>query len=370
MLSIVACPNFFGESRFFKGQGMAPRLEKVLVTSLLLLFQHNSCVTIINTDKSICTGHKRNSMSGNLMIKSFTLSAKVKGPLMILTSALCFGSYGIWSRLLGKDFGIFYQGWVRSAIILAVLLPIAIIGKHFKPIEGQDRKWFAITMVFTLFTQAPLYFAYNHLPLGTATFIFYGLFLITSYFVGWLFLSEKISILKIFSALIACVGLLLTFEVSIDVFSASSMLLAALSGVASGGEVATSKKVTDTYSSLQVTTYSWILIFITHLPLSILMGESQLIPSLSLEWFSMLGYAVSGLLGFWLVVEGFRHVDASIGGLLGLFEILFSTLFGVLIFNDHLTTFVIIGGVIIVIAALLPDVYAMKHRCGRYSIQN
>jgi drug/metabolite transporter (DMT)-like permease len=307
---------------------------------------------------------KQMKMSPNQIvpaIKPFSRSAKVKGSLMILASALCFGSYGLWSRLLGREFGVFYQGWVRSGIILAMLLPIAIVGKHFQSIKRQDLRWFSITMVFTVFTQTPLYFAFNHLPLGTATFIFYGLFLLTSYLVGWLFLSEKISILKMVSAFLAFAGLLLTFGVSVNGFSIGAMLLSALSGIASGGEVATSKKITDKYSSLQVTTYSWILILITHLPLSILMGENQLIPEFSLEWFSMLGYAASGLLGFWLVIEGFRHVDASIGGLLGLFEILFSTLFGVLIFNDHLTISVIIGGMIIVIAALLPDVYAMKH---------
>jgi drug/metabolite transporter (DMT)-like permease len=287
--------------------------------------------------------------------------AKVKGSLMILISALCFGSYGLWSRLLGKNFGVFYQGWVRSAIILALLLPIAVVSRQFASIKSQDRKWFSITMIFTVFTQAPLYFAYNHLPLGTATFIFYGLFLITSYLVGWLFLSEKISTLKMFSAFLAFVGLLLTFGVSMETFQVGPMLLAALSGIASGGEVATSKKVTDTYSSLQVTTYSWILILITHLPLSILMGEDQPIPSFDLESFFMLSYAVAGLLGFWLVIEGFKYVDASIGGLLGLFEILFSALLGVCIFNDQLPFSVIIGGIIIVIAALLPDVYAMKH---------
>ncbi len=291
----------------------------------------------------------------------FPLAVKSKGYIMILASALCFASYGVWSRLLGHEFGIFYQGWVRSAIILAVLLPIALMTKCIKPIKPPDRKWFAITMLFTLFVQVPLYYSFVHLPLGTATFIFYGLFLITSYIVGWFFLSEKISPIKLLSLLLAFIGLLLTFSLSITTFSVWAMLLAALSGIASGGEIATSKKSTDRYSSLQLTAYSWILILITHLPLSLLTGERQLIPAFNVEWLAMLGYAASGLGGFWLVIEGFKHVDASIGGLIGLIEIIFSVLFGVFLFNDHITTSFIIGGVIIVIAAILPDAYALKH---------
>ena len=72
----------------------------------------------------------------------------------------------------------------------------------------------------------------------------------------------------------------------------------------------------------------------------------------------MLGYAVSGLAGYWLVIEGFRHVDASIGSLIGLIEILIAALFGVFFFHDHLALEVLVGGGIILFAAALPDIFA------------
>lgn len=279
---------------------------------------------------------------------------------MILASAVCFGSYGVWSRLLGHEFGVFYQAWIRSAIILAILLPIAIFGKHLKPIRKEDRKWFSITVFFTIFTQAPLYFAFNHLSLGVATFIFYGFFLLASYITGWLFLSEKMTLVKSISFFLSILGLSLTFDFSLTFFSIGAMFLAALGGFASGGEVATSKKSTDRYSSLQVTVYSWILVLVTHLPISLLAHERQWLPEWNIEWLAMLSYALSGLGGFWLVIEGFRRVDASIGGLIGLLEIILSALFGILFFQDQLTISVVLGGVIITLAAILPDVYALK----------
>lgn len=290
------------------------------------------------------------------------MTSKVKGYLMILLSSLCFGTYGVWSRILGDSFGAFFQGWVRSAIILSVLLPIALMGKHLKPIKKADRNWFAVTMLFTVFTQVPIYFAFVHLPLGTATLIFYGFFLITSYLMSWLFLSEKITFVKLFSLFLALAGLLLTFGFSLALFSVGALFLAALNGIASGGEIASSKKSTEHYSSIQVTAYSWILILLTHLPLSLLMGEQQLAPAWNLEWFAMLGYALSGLGGFWLIIEGFKHVDASIGSLIGLLEILFAIFFGIFLFHDPLTPSTMVGGVIIILSAVLPDVYAFKHR--------
>jgi drug/metabolite transporter (DMT)-like permease len=217
-------------------------------------------------------------------------------------------------------------------------------------------------MICTVFTQAPLYFAFNHLPLGTATFIFYGFFLITSYGVGWIFLSERVTFVKVISLLLAFVGLLLTFGLSLAVFSGAAMLLAALNGIGSGGEIATSKKSTQHYSSFQITVYSWLLILATHLPISLILGEPQVIPAFNLQWMAMLGYAASGLAGFWLVIEGFKYVDASIGGLIGLLEIPMSVVLGVVLFEDLIALPVILGGCVIIASAILPDVYALCHR--------
>jgi len=286
----------------------------------------------------------------------------LKGTLYILGSAICFASYGVWARLLGHQFDIFYQGWVRSAIILLILLPFLLSGKQIKRIKKQDRKWFATTILFSLFTTVPLYFAYNHLPLGTATFIFYGFFLISSYGVGWLFLSEKLSTIKVISLILAFIGLMLTFGLSLAAFSITAMALAALNGIASGGEIATSKKSTHFYSSFQVCVYSGIWVLLTHLPISLLLGERLLAPALNFDWLAMLCYSISGIGGYWLVIEGFKYVDASIGGLIGLLEIPLSLLSGILFFDDPISLSVILGGILIIASAVLPDIYAWKKR--------
>lgn len=288
------------------------------------------------------------------------MSPKAKGYMMILASAVCFSLYGVWSRILGMGFGVFFQAWVRSLMILVILLPIAIARKELKPVKKEDRKWFLATMIFTVFTQAPLYFAFNRLPLGTATFIFYGFFLISCYAIGCFFLSEKITLIKISSFILSLFGLLLTFGLSFAQFSIWAMILAGLNGIASGGEIATSKKSIEKYSALHLSIYSWIFIFATHLPLSLLFGEKQFIPTWNVEWFVMLGYAASGLLGFWLIMEGFRYADASIGALIGLLEIVFAVFLGIFLFNDQISASVVFGGIIIIAAAVLPDIYALK----------
>lgn len=290
-----------------------------------------------------------------MRIKSFHF----QGYLMVLISALGFGSYGLWSRLIGIEFGIFYQGWVRAALVLLILLPIAFAIKKFKPVAKSDRKWVLVPVLFGIATQAPLYYAYNNMDIGTATLIFYALFLITSYIVGRIFLGETIKSTKLISLVLAFCGLILVFGFSLAKFSFLALILAAINGVASGGEVSITKKITQKFSSLQIGIYVWAGIFITHLPLSLVFGEQQILPAFNTVWFSMLGFALVGLVAFWLVIEGYKHVDASIGGLIGLTEVIFGVLFGILFFGEKITFSGWIGGGLIIFAAMLPDIASL-----------
>lgn len=282
----------------------------------------------------------------------------------ILLSALLFGSYGVWSTIIGEHgFGVFYQGWVRALIILLLLTPVMFVTKSFRPIASQDFKWVGICILFCIFTQAPLYYAFITTGIGISTLIFYALFIITSYTVGRVFLAEKLTIIKLAALFIALLGLLLIFGFSLAHFSFLGLALAAVNGIASGGEVSITKKLSGRYSSLFISYICWAGIFVTHLPMSLLFGEMQWLPMFNAAWGAMTIYAVAGLLGVWLVVEGFKRVDASIGSLIGLLEIIFGVVCGVLFFSEKLRPVVIIGGIMIISAAMLSDILeVIKHR--------
>lgn len=283
-------------------------------------------------------------------------SLYLKGSLLVLLSSILFASYGIWSKLLGPDFGIFYQGWVRSVIVLLILVPIALLTRQWRPVLRPDIKWILIPVLFGAATQAPLYYAFVHAGIGISSVVFFTTFLLMSYAVGWL-LGEHITFVKIASFVIALVGLILTFGLSLQEFAIVALLAAALNGIASGGEVATTKKVTGRYSSLQISIFIWIGIVVTNLPASLLLGEPQLVPALNASWLAMLIYALAGVVGFWAVVEGFKYVDASIGSLIGLLEIIFGVLFGVIFFSEKVTVSVIIGSLLILGAVALPYLF-------------
>ncbi len=282
------------------------------------------------------------------------MTAKTKGVILVLGSAIMFGSYGIWSKLIGASHGIFYPGWTRSLLITLVLFPIIYYKKQIVPIDKKDWKWMAVFLVMTSMTQAPLFYAFNHMDVGTATLLFFVTMLLSIYAVGFLFLREKVTTVKVISFLLAAIGLYVTFSFSVVAFSVLAALMAIANGVASGGEVAFSKKLTGSYSSLYLIWISWLVIMVTNAIISITIGETQYLPTLDVYWLYQCIYAVAGILGFWMVIEGFKFVEASIGGLLGLLEIIFSLLFGYLVFHQGINSKIILGVILILSAAALP----------------
>jgi drug/metabolite transporter (DMT)-like permease len=277
-----------------------------------------------------------------------------KGILFVLISTLMFGSYGLWSKLIGDSFGVFYQGWTRALLISIVLLPILIWKKQIISIPKKDWGWLAVFLVFTSLTQAPIFYAFNHMDVASASLLFFVSTLITMYLFGVLFLQEKLTKIKIVSFVLACIGMYVVFSFSITIFALLAATLAIINGVASGGEISSSKKLTEKYSPLYVTWLSWVIIAITNAPLSFLLGEIQYLPSFQIVWLYWLGYAIVSILGFWLVIKGLKYVEASIGGLMGLLEIVFSILLAIVFFNENLTYRIIIGALLIIFAAALP----------------
>ncbi len=287
---------------------------------------------------------------------------KTYGVVLILLSSLLFGSYGVWTKLIGDDMGIFFQGWSRGLIIVLVFFPLLYLKKLIVPIRKEDWLWLTIFLVFTSLTQAPLFYAFIHMDIGSATLLFSVSMLLTMYLVGFFFLNENMSLVKIASFLTACAGMYMIFSFSLLTFTILAALMAILNGVASGGEISFSKKLSS-YSTLYITWLSWIAITLTNAPISLLLGETQMFPSFDLVWIWQLGYTAASMLAFWLIIEGLKYVEAGVGGLLGLLEIVFSVIFGIVLFNEEITANVFIGAVLILTAAALPhiqDIYSRR----------
>lgn len=279
---------------------------------------------------------------------------KLQGALYVFLSAILYGSYGVWSVLLGPDFGTFFQAYVRAFLVLSFLIPLCMYYKSWIRIDVRDYKKFSWLIFCVIFTQAPIYYAYQHSGIGITNLIFFSTLLIVQFLFGRFLLKEKFSWIKIISLILALAGLFFVFKNSLGAFSFLALSMAILSGLASGAQSASTKLIPKKYSAIQISILSWGTSLITHMPISLYLGEKQLVPSFSMAWFYMLSFALCGLLTFILVIQGYKYIEASIGGLIGLLEVVFAIIFGYLFFHENLTMVIVFGGAVILFAAILP----------------
>ena len=291
-----------------------------------------------------------------MIIKKFTeRSNQAQGYTLVLLSTIAFASFGVWSELIGGTYGVFTQAWTRALIISVILFAVGLVTKQLRRIDKKDVKWIAIYTAFSLFTVAPIYYAFIKLGIGTATILFYAAYMVASYMIGRIFFGEKVTASKVIAMLLAIVGMIMVFGIELAGASALALILAIFNGIASGGEVSFTKKVSDKYSVLQLTLITWLVIFVSHLVVASIVGEN-LAPTQSVQSIvGILAYAVIAMLAFWLVVAGYKKIEAGIGGLIGTLEVPFAVLFGALFFGEHLVPQAIMGGFLIFIAAAIPD---------------
>jgi len=277
-----------------------------------------------------------------------------KGASLILTSAFFYSTYGIWSRLMGSAFGEFSQAWTRGFGLLIFVLIFNSKYKIFKPLIKPDLPWLLTIGLAGGINQAPYYFGFQHLNIGTATLLFYAALVIGGYLLGKIFFQENMTFTKIISLVMAIIGmsLIYRFQLTPSQFLAAGMTI--IAGLLGSITVILPRKLQGNYPEFQVMVSYFSAQILFNGILSLIFHDH--IPNLShtLPWLGQTAYAMAMLFANWAAIEGYKQYDASIGSLIGLAEIISGVGFGVFIFHETLTPSLIFGSIIIILAAALP----------------
>ena len=154
---------------------------------------------------------------------------QVKGAGFILTSAVFYASYGVWSRLMADYFGEFSQAWTRGLVLLVGTLILNAIFNFFKPIKKKDWIWFGVIALMGL-NQAPYFYGFKYLNVGTATLLFYAALVIGGYVIGRLSFGEKITKIKWLSLILALVGMVVIYQLVLRPDQLVAVALTVLAG--------------------------------------------------------------------------------------------------------------------------------------------
>jgi len=284
-----------------------------------------------------------------------TNNTRLRGASFILISAFFYGTYGAWSRLMAADFGEFSQAWTRGLLLFIFSLLVNIKFKIFKKIDRRDWPWFLMVAFAGGLNQAPYFFGFKHLNIGTAVLLFYSALVIGGYLIGKLVFQEKLTFIKYLSLGLAILGIGTIYNLALTQNQFLPAALTIMAGLMGAIAAVMPKKLSGHYAELQIMTGYFIVMVLANSLLGHFLNESLPPFSKINAWGAQLGYATAMLLANLAVIQGFKYIEASIGSLIGLAEILFGISFGVLFFGEKITLGVIVGAILIITSATLPN---------------
>ncbi len=279
-----------------------------------------------------------------------------KGSLALFTVAAFYGLYGIFSRLIGNSFGNFSQNWARNIIVVVLILIIIFVSKtKFLKIKRKDVKWIIFWLLSGSWVTVLTFIAFNNLQIGTTYFITYTSMISAGFLSGKIFFKEKLDLAKKLSLILCFAGLIVIYRFSIDPSKIYYVFLALLSGFMTGVWNTISKKFSDNYPSNQLVLMDALSGVLAALLGTLIFREALPLGVEPIKWFWVFVFAIIQIIDVGLVVYGFKNIEAQIGSMILPVEIIFATIFSYLIFSEVPTVMTLVGGLLILSGAIVPN---------------
>ncbi|MBI4250200.1 DMT family transporter [Candidatus Uhrbacteria bacterium] len=264
-----------------------------------------------------------------------------------MAGALCYAAGAIAYRLIGIEFGIFYVTLTRNIIMVIIAAVIVLAARQWMKIDLNDIRWFALLGISGALANATFFVALNILPIGTALFFLYALATFASLAYGVLFFRERMTKFTAVGFLLGIGGLAVLFSETLRYAPLLFIAIACLAGILEATWNIFSKKISLRYPLSQILAIDSSIAAFTTLPLILITGEQMHAPALTVPWIAVFASAVTVLAGSYLIIFGYRSVEAHRGSILLLLEVVFGSIFAYFFFHEALSFSTILGGTLI-----------------------
>ncbi len=303
------------------------------------------------------------------------MSDKYKGVGALLLAATLYGSLGIFSRFIGFAIPIFYQQFVRFLLTLIILFIFLAKQRSWKNVQNKDWAWIILRGVGGLISFVGVYVAFLYLDFGTNYFVSYASATIGGYLLGKILCGEKINRIATISLFIALCGLYVVYSANVDLTKTPFIILSFIAGVGTAIWNVVSKKISNTYSNLQIVFLDTAFGAIVCLIISLFIREQWTLPSANYIWLALVLLTFVQIGTNIFVVFGFKRVEANLGSLILLFDIVAGLAFAALLYKEIPSTLTLVGGLLIVIAISLPSIWCSRlfrcfGRCDKFNESN
>lgn len=285
------------------------------------------------------------------------------GAGLIVLSSFFYASYGIWTKLMGDFFGGYTASALRSVVVVLLLIPIVFLYRAFEPIEWRKNWGYIVGLtVASLFIWGPLYYAILHAGIGITLTVNYASIVIGVLLLSRFFANEKLTKDKWVSVALGIIGLCLVFSPTTSSLGMLSLIAAVVSGICTAINMIITKKLQ--YNTIQITTILWITSIIANTIMALVLQEVSPRLGLHIEWLYLIFFAAASIVATLALIKGLKLIEAGIAGILGLLEIVFAILFGMIFFHENPSFVALIGAGVIILASAIPYLkdYNVKHK--------
>lgn len=267
---------------------------------------------------------------------------KSKGIIYISISALMFSLMAVFVKLtpnIPVAEKIFFRNFLA---LIPILINVKNTNISLKPNNTKLvllRSTFGVLGIFTYYTALEL------LNLADAVILnklspFFVLIL------SFVFLKEKISKKQIYALILAIIGALLVIQPKFDL-SILPTLIAVLSGFLAGCSYTTVRKLSETDHPLVIVFYFALITTIVMIPIMIF-NNQFVIPTLrQFVFLSMI--ATSALIAQLFMTNAYRHAPAGELAIYSYLNIIFSLIFGIIIWSE-IPTIVTFSGAMFILS--------------------
>ncbi len=291
------------------------------------------------------------------------LSNQKVGALFILSGTALFGLYGVFSRLIKLGFNTFSQTFIIGFIAAITILVVFKYRRYsWKKIQRGDMLWFVLWGTSGALVTALMFLSFNNIAIATSYFMFYSMMVVAGIIFGKIFFLEEFNILKFMSLSLSIIGLVFVFYSETGPAFIKYEMFALMGGILAGFWNTASKKISSNYASTQMMLINSSFMIIVGILGMIIMKEP--IPlSIPIEaWGYIILYAILELVAAILIILGFKHLEAQKASLLMPTEVVFAAIFGFIFYKEIPTILVLIGGLLIMIGAIMPNIKSRSNK--------
>lgn len=275
----------------------------------------------------------------------------LKGILLALISTGLFVLSGMLVRMLGSSIDTFQILLFRQLVFILVLLP-AIKANFDTLLKPQKVKLHVLRIVGAFFALYFGFIAVSNLPFADAQALGFLQVLFVA-LISKTFLSEKLSISRLFTISVGFIGVMLVVQPKFLEASFQYVLVGSLGALGAAIAVVCVRKVAQSEPKITLLAYQ-----------AIFVGIIALLPSINnWHWPSLYELGLLILVGIlssigqWLGVTAYRYGEANVIANVQYVSIIYSLVLGYFIFSEVPDNLALIGATVLILSAVLPQMY-------------